>query len=102
MTDLRIVPPSLPALGATMATPSAAPQALSGESFLTSLQDAIGRLNETQAQADQSVQALLSGGPTTIHETMIALQKADVSFQMMLQVRNKVVSAYEEIMRIQL
>ena len=76
--------------------------AASGESFLTSLQDAVGRLNETQAQADTSVQNLLTGRTNNIHETMIALQKADVSFQVMLQVRNKVVSAYEEIMRMQL
>lgn len=102
MADLRITSPPLASLGAAAATPAAATPAASGESFLTSLQDAVGRLNETQAQADESVQALLTGRTTNIHETMIALQKADVSFQVMLQVRNKVVSAYEEIMRMQL
>jgi flagellar hook-basal body complex protein FliE len=103
MADLRITPPvSVASLGAAAASPAAASPAASGESFLASLQDALGRLNETQAQADESVQALLTGRTTNIHETMIALQKADVSFQVMLQVRNKVVSAYEEIMRMQL
>jgi len=102
MTDLRIAPPSLASLGAAAAAPAAVAPVASGESFLTSLQDAVGRLNETQAQADTSVQSLLTGQTNNIHETMIALQKADVSFQVMLQVRNKVVSAYEEIMRMQL
>jgi flagellar hook-basal body complex protein FliE len=45
---------------------------------------------------------LLTGQSTNLHETMIALQKADVSFQLMLQVRNKIVGAYEEIRRMQL
>lgn len=102
MEELRITPPSLASLGAAAAAPAAAAQAVSGGSFLASLQDAVGRLNETQAQADTSVQNLLTGRTNNIHETMIALQKADVSFQVMLQVRNKVVSAYEEIMRMQL
>lgn len=102
MEELRITPPSPASLGAVAAAPAAAAQAASGGSFLASLQDAVGRLNETQAQADTSVQNLLTGRTNNIHETMIALQKADVSFQVMLQVRNKVVSAYEEIMRMQL
>jgi flagellar hook-basal body complex protein FliE len=44
----------------------------------------------------------MTGQTANLHETMIALEKADVSFQLMLQVRNKIVGAYEEIMRMQL
>lgn len=69
---------------------------------MASLKDAIAKVGEAQAQADGSVQALMSGQTTNLHETMIALEKADVSFQLMLQVRNKIVGAYEEIMRMQL
>ena len=103
MADIRITPPppvnpgEFPAL-----IPGAMPGAASGESFVATLKDALAKINEAQSQADGSVQSLLTGQSTNLHETMIALQKADVSFQLMLQVRNKIVNAYEEIMRIQL
>ncbi|SPD72703.1 Flagellar hook-basal body complex protein FliE [uncultured Desulfobacterium sp.] len=69
-----------------------------GCSFYDSLKDAVGRVSELRQQADQSVQALATGEEKDIHNTMIALEKADVSFQLMLQVRNKIISAYETIM----
>jgi flagellar hook-basal body complex protein FliE len=103
MADLRIIPPMA---GATGEFPSvianALPTGASGDSFVASLKDALAKINEAQSQADVSVQSLLTGQSTNLHETMIALQKADVSFQLMLQVRNKIVGAYEEIMRMQL
>jgi flagellar hook-basal body complex protein FliE len=76
--------------------------AATGDSFVASLKDALAKINEAQSHADVSVQSLLTGNSTNLHETMIALQKADVSFQLMVQVRNKIVGAYEEIMRMQL
>jgi flagellar hook-basal body complex protein FliE len=103
MADLRIIPPAVVTPGEF---PSVAANALtagaSGDSFVASLKDALAKINEAQSQADVSVQSLLTGQSTNLHETMIALQKADVSFQLMLQVRNKIVGAYEEIMRMQL
>ena len=102
MSDLRVTPPSLTApVAGVAATPAALPGA-SGESFLTTLKDAMDKVTQAESRADGSVQALLTGQTANIHETMIALQKADVSFQMLLQVRNKMVGAYEEIMRMQL
>jgi flagellar hook-basal body complex protein FliE len=99
MNDVRAISPletgGIPTAGS--ATPGA-----TGESFTSVLQDALAKINEAQAQADVSVQSLLTGQSTNLHETMIALQKADVSFQLMLQVRNKIVGAYEEIMRMQI
>ena len=102
MNDMRIS--SLPgtSLEAGAGLPGAAPSAASGDAFMASLKEAIAKVGEAQAQADGSVQALLTGQTTNLHETMIALEKADVSFQLMLQVRNKIVGAYEEIMRMQL
>jgi flagellar hook-basal body complex protein FliE len=67
--------------------------------FLNSLKDAIAKANEVQVEASQSVEQLMTGESQNVHETMIALQKADVSFQLMMQIRNKIVSAYEEIQR---
>jgi flagellar hook-basal body complex protein FliE len=103
MADLRIIPPLAgPAGEFPSASANALPTGASGDSFVASLKDALAKINEAQSQADVSVQSLLTGQSTNLHETMIALQKADVSFQLMLQVRNKIVGAYEEIMRMQL
>jgi len=100
MNDIRVTPPSSDTSGFSLVSPATAPAG--GESFTSLLQDALAKINEVQAQADVSVQSLLTGQSANLHETMIALQKADVSFQLMLQVRNKIVGAYEEIMRMQL
>lgn len=64
------------------------------------LKDAINEVNELQQNADKAVEKqTVSGDTTDLHSTMIALQKAEVSFQTMMQVRNKILKAYEEIMR---
>jgi len=69
--------------------------------FLDSLKAAIGKVNDVQVQAGQAVDALMTGQSQDIHRTMVALQQADVSFQLMMQIRNKLVAAYEEIQRMQ-
>jgi flagellar hook-basal body complex protein FliE len=70
--------------------------------FLDSLKSAIGKANDVQLQAGQAVDALMTGQTQDIHRTMVALQQADVSFQLMMQIRNKLVTAYEEIVRMQI
>ncbi|MDY6972441.1 MAG: flagellar hook-basal body complex protein FliE [Thermodesulfobacteriota bacterium] len=70
-------------------------------SFGKTLEAAIGEANRLQKEAEQAVQELASGDEKDIHKTMIALEKAEVSFQLMMQVRNKIVAAYEEVMRMQ-
>lgn len=70
--------------------------------FLDSLKSAIGKANDVQTQASQAVDALMTGQTQDLHRTMVALQEADVSFQLMMQIRNKLVSAYEEIQRMQI
>lgn len=70
--------------------------------FLDSLKSAIGKANDVQVQAGQSVDALMTGQTQDLHRTMVALQEADVSFQLMMQIRNKLVTAYEEIQRMQI
>jgi flagellar hook-basal body complex protein FliE len=72
-----------------------------GTSFSAILGNAIQEVNDLQAQAGQETQKVMTGEITDIHSAMIAVQKADVSFQMMMQVRNKIVSAYQEIMKMQ-
>ncbi len=73
----------------------------SGASFGEVLKDAIATVNELQKQSDLEIQKLMTGETQDLHSTLIAVQKADLSFQMMMQVRNKIVQAYQEIMRTQ-
>jgi len=69
------------------------------KSFGEILKSSIGRVNQLHNEADQAVQALATGQKTDIHGTMIAIEKASISFQLMMQVRNKIIDAYKEISR---
>ena len=69
--------------------------------FSTHLKNALGEVNDLQQKADQAIQQLVGEGKGDLQETMIALEKADVSFRLMMQIRNKVLEAYQEIMRMQ-
>lgn len=59
-------------------------------------------MNDAQLQADQAITDLTTGKQQDLHQTMIAIEKASLSFELMMQVRNKIVSAYEEISRMQI
>jgi len=71
-------------------------------SFSDILKNAISSVNNVQLEAGQVRQAVLRGEIKDIDETMIALQKANVSLQIMLEVRNKILEAYQEVMRTQM
>jgi flagellar hook-basal body complex protein FliE len=71
------------------------------KNFAETLQDSIKEVNDLQVGADKAVQELGAGKTTNIHETMILLEKADISFRLMMQVRNKLMEAYREIMHTQ-
>jgi flagellar hook-basal body complex protein FliE len=71
------------------------------ESFGDVLRSAISTTNALQKQSDLEIQKLITGESQDLHATLIAVQKADLSFQMMMQVRNKLMQAYQEIMRTQ-
>ncbi len=68
-------------------------------SFSTLLKSSINKVNDIQAQTNKLQEAFQKGDPDVpIAEVMMAMQKSSVSFQAMLQVRNKIVKAYQEIM----
>ena len=71
-------------------------------SFMDTLQESIRQVDRIQSQADQAVSDLVAGRAQNLHQTMIAVEKADLSFELMMQIRNKIVSAYEEIQRMQM
>jgi flagellar hook-basal body complex protein FliE len=71
-----------------------------GSSFGDMLKEAISEVSRLSNVADESIKnQLVSGESTDLHSTMIALEKAEVSFKLMMQIRNKILKAYEEIMR---
>jgi flagellar hook-basal body complex protein FliE len=70
-------------------------------SFGNALQQSLEQVNRNQLEADASIDGLATGQKTDIHQTMIAVEKASVSFELMMQIRNKVISAYDKIMRTQ-
>lgn len=72
---------------------------LPSASFEQMLQKSLGDVNQLQHEADKAVAALASGQDQDIHNTMITMEKADIAFRLLMQVRNKVMSAYETIMR---
>ncbi len=68
-------------------------------SFAKTLAGAVDQVNQMKNEADASVQKLAEGKEVDIHKTMISMEKASVSFQLLMQTRNKVIDAYKEMMR---
>jgi flagellar hook-basal body complex protein FliE len=68
--------------------------------FKNILSSAIQEVNKLQTQANESVLGMVSG-KTDIHTTMVAMEKSGISFRLMLAARNKMIAAYEEVMRMQ-
>jgi flagellar hook-basal body complex protein FliE len=69
--------------------------------FAQVLSKAIVDVDQAQHFSNEQVEKVLSGEVEDVHTAMIAMKKAEMSFQMMMQVRNKLVEAYQEIMRMQ-
>ena len=61
----------------------------------------VGEVGAKQASANQAVSGLLSGGNVSLHQAMISMEEANVSFQLMIEVRNKLLDSYQELMRMQ-
>ncbi len=101
--SLPIAPIQIPAATADMPAGIQTPNATaeSGE-FRGLLQNAIQKVEQTGQVATEAVQGFLSGNGEELHSAILAVQRADLAFELGLQVRNKVVSAYQEIMRIQM
>lgn len=70
-----------------------------GASFDNILMKSLKEVNSAQISANNAVNSLVAGKTENIHETMIQMQKASISFQMMMEVRNKLVDAYNEIIK---
>lgn len=73
----------------------------SSVSFADTLTQAIGNVNELQKTSDKKIQELATGRTDDVASVMIATEKADIALRTMMQVRNKIIDAYQEIMRMQ-
>jgi flagellar hook-basal body complex protein FliE len=65
--------------------------------FASQLQAAFNHIEQLHADADQQIAGLLNGQGEDIHKVMIAVEKANLSFQLMMQVRNKIIQAYRDV-----
>jgi flagellar hook-basal body complex protein FliE len=72
-----------------------------GGGFSGVLSNALQQVNQLSGGAEQQIGNLLKGGNADMSSVMIAVEKADVAFQLMMQVRNKIVSAYQDIEKMQ-
>lgn len=78
-----------------------APGAAPATSFSQVAQRLLGEANAQQLQADQAVQNLAMGKTENVHDVMLAMAKADLSFRLVMEIRNRLTEAYQEIMRMQ-
>jgi flagellar hook-basal body complex protein FliE len=85
--------PELPSMGSETAS--------AGGSFASILSNAVSGVNQLHDDAAAQVGNLLQSGSGDLNNVMVAVEKADVSFQLMMQVRNKIVSAYQDIEKMQ-
>ena len=88
-------------IGMPQMTPASGAVGQPGE-FQNVLSSAINSLESLQNNATDSVQKFLTGQNEELHTTILATQKAELAFELGLQVRNKVVDAYQEVMKMQM
>jgi flagellar hook-basal body complex protein FliE len=89
------LPPAAPSIGGANQAGAA-----DGSSFKNMLLDSIEQVNTMQQDANKAMESFATGGDTSPAEVLTAVQKADLAFRMMMQIRNKLVSAYQDIQAI--
>ena len=101
MKDITIESNLRAVLGPGLDKSRNAGQTEDGKSFSDTLAESLNQVNTLQHDADRAVEDLMIGKSQNIHETMISVNKADIAFRMTMQVRNKIVEAYQEVLRMQ-
>ena len=91
--------PELPVINPSL--PSGNAQAVEGPSFKQLLTESIDNVNGQLMEADKKIGDLVSGRSSDLHGTMLAVQQADISLRLLMEIRSKVMRAYEEVMRMQ-
>ena len=83
------------------ATPSLTPNVAPSSSFDGFLGNMVSDVSAKQAAAGEAMKSVMAGGDVPLHQAMIAVQEASISFQLMVEVRNKLLESYQELMRMQ-
>lgn len=83
------------------ALPPAGEPRPAGAPFMRVIEDLIGKASAQDAKAEQAVQDLATGKTDELHNVMLAVAQADLSFRLVLEIRNRLTEAYQEIMRMQ-
>lgn len=94
MSDMRIV-----GVGGSQAVTQSVRKTESGAGFGETLRQALGQVDELQRAADTAAQDFTLGRTRDVASTLIAIEKANLGFQLTLQIRNKLLEAYQEVMR---
>jgi flagellar hook-basal body complex protein FliE len=100
MTSISSLTSLSPASAGIAARPQAATEAQ--KPFKDFMLEALNEVNTMQQDADKAVQQLVTGGDANAAEVLTTLQKADMSFKLMMQIRNKLVQAYQEVNNIRI
>ena len=89
---------------AAASAPSTAPagETAGGGDFAKTLMDSIGEVNRLQAEAADATQRLAAGSTTNVAEVMLAVQRADVAYSMLMEIKNKLMDAYAEIQQMRI
>jgi flagellar hook-basal body complex protein FliE len=100
MNDIALTPPSGPSAG--LPAPPRPSAESAGVNFGDLLQSSLDRVGQLQSEANRAVEDLTLGGQTDLHSTLIAVEKAGIALELALQIRNKLLNAYETLMRQQI
>ena len=99
---MKITPQTMPVSAATsLKTNRLADGAKTAGSFQAMLEGALQQVNELQLNAEATANSLAAGGDIDFHQVSVAAEKANLSLQLTVQIRNKIIEAYQEIMRMQ-
>ena len=96
------IPPSGVSIPPTSPAGAGAPAAPTENTFGKMVTDLLGEANAQQIGADKAVENLITGKTDSVHDVVLAVAKADLTFRLVLEVRNRLVDAYQEVMRMQL
>jgi flagellar hook-basal body complex protein FliE len=92
------IPPVIAPIAAPVAAPTGTP---GGAAFASALTDAISQVEKFGNNADASINSFLSGEGEELHDVALKIQEASLSFDLFLQVRSKIISAYQSVMSMQ-
>jgi flagellar hook-basal body complex protein FliE len=73
-----------------------------GVSFKKTMSNFLNEVNTMQVKADESIQKMAAGEITDVHQVMNSVQEANVAFNLMMEIRNKVIDAYKEVIRMRI